>query len=238
VIDPVALRRRFQSDPLAIRLRPVCARALACDRRRRFESADEFLQALDEAADTRLTSRRWLMAGAILGTLFLGHDRPLVGTARAEVLIVQNKVERPLSGAPQLRLGDQIAFAFDTAGATADLAVRLPSGTVVCLEPFRRGATGLFRYPPQGGTVLRQERGIYVVFFSAKEDARPVDHLLRRLEQLPPPPALRRGVHVVLSGDAENGLPGSSHETGAWAEAVLQCEREFPGLVAIAFPVE
>jgi predicted Ser/Thr protein kinase len=234
------LRPGLDGDPVAIRLGTVCDTAIQADRKLRFQSAEEFLRAVDEVVGRRSMSRRWLAAGALVGTLLLGNDQRLLEPAHAEVLVVRPEGDRPLREGPQLRLGDHIAFAFDAGGASAGLMVRTPSGAVIGLEPFKRGRSGAFRYPPNGGTLLRQERGTYVVFFSTAEAIRARDRLVERLRRLPPPPMLKRGESLVLSRNAENSLQSGQvpEDARAWAEAFVQCEREFSGLVAIAFPVE
>ena len=239
--EPLPLRAGLEGDRMANRLRSVCDRAIELERERRFQSADEFLKVLDEVQGRRSTSRRWLAAGALLGTMLLGNNQQLLETAHAEVLVVRPDGERPLREASQLRLGDHIAFAFDAAGSTAGLMIRTPAGAVIGLEPFKRSRSGAFRYPPKGGTLLRQEQGTYVVFFSTAEAAGDKERLLATLRRLPQPPRLKRGESLVLSGAAaESQLRGRQlpDDAGQWAAAFVQCEREFTGLVAIAFPVE
>ncbi|OAI52363.1 hypothetical protein AYO47_06305 [Planctomyces sp. SCGC AG-212-M04] len=234
------LRPELEADRVALRLAGICDRALEIDPDLRFGSAEHFLAALEEVDGRRSRARRWLAAGAVLGTLVLGHSERLLDRAQAEVLVVRDNEEHRLRESPPLHLGDHIAFAFDAAGPEADLIVRKPSGTLVRLRPFNRGPSGAFRFPPAGGAVLRQERGTYVVFFVAAKTTGSPGQLLRALGELPVPPSLSAGESVVISrGIAERALSALARPFGAdWQKEFLDCEARFPGLVAIAFPVE
>jgi hypothetical protein len=111
----------------------------------------------------------------------------------------------------------------------------------VRLRPFHRGLSGAFRFPPAGGAVLRQERGTYVVFFVAPKTSATADVLLRDLGDLPSPPALKAGESLVVSRAAAQRALWEARESspaGDWRHAFLRCESRFPGLIAIAFPVE
>jgi hypothetical protein len=240
-IEGTPLRPELAADRLAIRLSALCERAVSFDRDLRFDSAEEFLTAVEELDGRRSRARRWLTAAALWGTVLLGQNERLLETAHAEVLVITGREEQRLENALPVHLGDHIAFSFDATAATADLIVRKPSGTLVRLRPFHRGLSGAFRFPPAGGAVLRQERGTYVVFFVAPKMSATADVLLRDLGDLPSPPALKAGESLVVSRAAAQRALWETRESspaGDWRHAFLRCESRFPGLIAIAFPVE
>ncbi len=226
------------------RLLAICRRALAVNPDERWNSADELLVALKRLESGPSRSRRWLAAATLAASFHLGPANDAAPVAHAEVSIQRAQRTRPLIHAPEVRQGDQVAFAFDCDSPAAGLAVRTPAGRIVPLKPFDRTGVGPFRYPPSGTAVLRQESGTYVVFFVPLVDHRGADAgLLDALERLPAPPPLYSGQRIALIAGqpAEDDLAPASRTASqvvVWRQAVIECRRRFPGLSVIAFRVD
>lgn len=232
-------------DRISGQLCAVCLRAIASDPDARLQTADELLAALEVIREGRSPSRRWLAAAALAASLLIGSNPELTEVALAEVFVHREAHVRRLVHAPDVRRGDEIAFVFDWAGLSAGLAIRTPAGRVVPLKPFERSEQGVFRYPPTGGAVLRQEAGTYVVYFAPlrESEAGGEAPLLHALDRLPPPPSLSSGKKLFLIagtilGDDGSGDDAAPNDWTAWKRSIAQCRLAFPGFSAIAFRVD
>lgn len=232
---------RWQADPIGSRLLAISVRALSIDPAKRFSDATEMLAALDEV-DKPSRSRRGLMVAAVAACLLLGANRELIGHVEADVSIGDAPHVRSLAAAPDIKLGDHVAFSFDWQGNSAGLAIRTPSGRVVPMKPFVRTNGKAFCYPPTGTAILRQQAGTYVAYFAplmeSRDDAS--NSLLEAIDRLPPPPNLGRGEHLLSIAGVDRPIPIDRpfDERSAWLNAVVSCRASFPGLSAIAFHVD
>jgi len=235
------LKPQFERLPLASRLLVLCGKALEPQAAQRWQTAEEFLRALDDIDLRKPRSRRGIIAATLASAVVLGQDRPLQRVAQADVLVVRPEGERRLRDSPRLTLGDRVAFVLEVNSPSAGLFLQTPSGRAIRLEPFSGNGNGPFRFPSAGGATLRDEIGTYVVLFLPMLESSTTGRLLFRISLLPPPPRLPGGEFLHVGRGVLSGLTrerGRNVTVQLWLDAIERCGREFPGLVAIAFPVE